>query len=124
MVIGVPIIIHRKDEYYGPSRYCMSSFSLIFICNTDFFLLGCWITNADTYIVESLISQYLWMWISQGAMVIFYTIMYLVMRGWLVVNDRSIHWNKRRGSAHQSEPQDDLTEEETTARAIAHLMLL
>ena len=123
-MIGVPIIIHRKDEYYGPSRYCMSSFSLIFIFNTDFFLLGCWITNADTYIVESLISQYLWMWISQGAMVIFYTIMYLVMRGWLVVNDRSIRWNTRRGSAHQSEPQDDLTEEETTARAIAHLMLL
>jgi len=124
MVIGVPIIIHRKEKYYGPSRYCMSSFSLIFICNTDFFLLGCWITNADTYIVESLISQYLWMWISQCAMVIFYTITYLVMRGWLVVNDRSILWNKRRGSTRQSEPQDDLTEEETTARAVAHLMLL
>ena len=57
-------------------------------------------------------------------MVIFYTITYLVMRGWLVVDDRSIRWNKRRGSAHQSEPQDDLTEEETTARAMAHLMLL
>jgi len=57
-------------------------------------------------------------------MVIFYTITYLVMRGWLVVNDRSILWNKRRGSTRQSEPQDDLTEEETTARAVAHLMLL
>jgi len=90
--------------------------------------LGCWIReaeeNQDRYIVESLLSQYLWMWIAAAAMVVLYPIMYLVMDNWLLVGDGSMRWNKMRSSTGQSELQDNLTEEETTAKEIAHLLLL
>jgi len=64
------------------------------------------------------------MWIAAAAMVVLYTIMFLVMRGWLIVGDRGIRWNKMPRITRRSEPQDNLTEEETTAKEIAHLMLL
>ena len=64
------------------------------------------------------------MWIAAAAMVVLYTIMFLVMRGWLIVGDRGIRWNKMRRTTRRSEPQNNLTEEETTAKEIAHLMLL
>ena len=101
----------------------------VFLCNTDLLvLLGCWIREAeseeDRYIVESLFSQYLWMWIAASAMVVFYSIIYFVMRGWLIVDNHGIRWNKKRGSVRQTEPQYTLTEEEMMAKEIAHLMLL
>lgn len=130
-MIGVPVIIHRNEHYYGPSGYCTSSASpfMIFLFDIDFFLfLGCWIREAEEnqnrYIAESLLSQYLWMWIAAATMVVLYTIMFLVMRGWLIVGDRGIRWNKMRRTTPRSEPQNNLTEEETRAKEIAHLMLL
>jgi hypothetical protein len=104
-----PVIVRftRSASFYSLSRPDH-------IINT-----GCWIKEDK---LAQLLTEYVWMWVSALVMAILYGIMFLVMRGFLIV-DNGVRWAKRR---HRVRPDlsggDD--EEERAARAMANLLLL
>jgi hypothetical protein len=87
----------------------------VFVCK------GCWVRKELR--TEQLLTEYVWQWASAFLMLILYTIMFVVMRGWLI-EDVSGGWywythNKTRNGAGQRE-----TQEEKESKAIAKLLLL
>ena len=65
------------------------------------------------------VTEYLWVWLAAGIMLILYTIMFAVMRGWFII-DNGIHWYD---PSHNGVGEKE-TEEEKEMKAIANLMLL
>lgn len=82
--------------------------------------IGCWIEKR--FKAEQIVTEYLWVWVAGFLMIILYTIMFLVIRGWFVI-DNGIHWheNHNANSSGDIEPESD---EEKETKAIANLMLL
>ncbi|KAF6763307.1 hypothetical protein DFP72DRAFT_986958 [Ephemerocybe angulata] len=66
LVVGIPNAVHRKEVYYGPTGY------------------WCWIDKKHT--AARIVTEYVWVWASGLIMAILYGIMFLVMRGFLVVD--------------------------------------
>jgi len=55
-------------------------------------------------------------------MAILYTIMYAVLRGWLIV-DRGIHWYKNYNPSYSGKEEVE-TEEEKNMKEVARMLLL
>ena len=68
-----------------------------------------------------IVTEYLWVWVAAGVMIILYTIMFAVMRGWFIIDDK-IHWYENYNLNHRVEEIE--TEDEKEMKAIANLMLL
>jgi len=83
-----------------------------------FSLTGCWIKSE--FKTEQIVTEYLWVWMAALLMAILYTIMFIVMRGWFII-DNGVHWYTNYG---QRQPTEVETEEEQESKAIANLMLL
>ncbi|KAJ2922566.1 hypothetical protein H1R20_g14517, partial [Candolleomyces eurysporus] len=103
LVVGIPNAVHRNDVYYGKTGY------------------WCWIKT--DFKAAQILSEYLWVWASAFIMAILYGIMFLVMRGFLIIgNGKGVRWAKK-----QSRVKLDLSagddEEERAARAMANLLL-
>jgi len=71
---------------------------------------------------EQLITEYLWVWISAFLMAILYCIMFVIMRGWFVI-DNGIYWYKTYGRKHGIVKPVEETQDEKDSKAIANLML-
>ncbi|KAF8149493.1 hypothetical protein B0H34DRAFT_189084 [Crassisporium funariophilum] len=101
LVIGIPNAIHRNEKYYGPTGY------------------WCWIV--PEFKTEQIVTEYLWVWIAGFSMAILYTIMFLVIRGWFII-DNGIHWHKTYEPVQEGawEPE---TEEDKETKLIANSML-
>jgi len=71
------------------------------------------------------VTEYLWVWVAGFVMILLYGIMFLVMRGWFIIDD-GIHWHKSYAPSHltTSKEIEIETEEEKTSKAIANLLLL
>ena len=69
-----------------------------------------------------IMTEYLWVWMAAAVMVILYTIMFTVIRGWFIV-DNGIHWYKNYNPGHTGQEEIE-TEEEKEMKAIANLLLL
>jgi len=78
-----------------------------------FSLKGCWIKGE--FNTELIVTEYLWVWLAAFLMAILYTIMFVVMRGWFVVDGPG------NGAGQPAEME---TEEDQESKAIANLMLL
>ena len=67
-------------------------------------------------------TEYLWEWVAAIIMAFLYTIMFVVMRGWFVIDD-GIYWYKNYNLNHKGEEEME-TEDEKEMKVIANLMLL
>ncbi|KAF8971222.1 hypothetical protein BDZ97DRAFT_1914223 [Flammula alnicola] len=101
LVIGIPNAVHRHQRYYGEIGY------------------WCWII--EEFRTEQIVSEYLWVWVAGFSMVILYTIMFIVMRGWFVI-DNGVHWHKNYNPSCPSVAEIE-TDEEKQTKVIATLML-
>ena len=79
---------------------------------------GCWILPEFT--AERLVTEYLWIWITAFVMLVLYLIMFVVTRGWIIV-DNGIHWHKSYN--HPIMPTE-VTPADEEARATARILLL
>jgi len=79
---------------------------------------GCWIQ--PKFPVERLVTEYLWVWITAFVMLVLYLIMFVVTRGWIIV-DNGIHWHKSYN--HPIMPTE-VTPADEEARATARILLL
>ncbi|KAF8894349.1 hypothetical protein CPB84DRAFT_1682661 [Gymnopilus junonius] len=103
MVIGIPNIVHRNKRYYGDTGY------------------WCWIL--DDYRAEQIVTEYLWSWTAGFVMLILYGITFMVMRGWIIV-DNGVYWYKNYTAKLRDSRMGPIeTEEDRTAKAIANMML-
>jgi hypothetical protein len=103
LVIGIPNIIHMNERYYGNTGY------------------WCWIVNE--FKTEQIVTEYLWVWMAGLVMAILYPIMYVVMKGWFIVDDKGAwHWYKTYNPAYTGQPLEE-TEEEKETKKIVGLML-
>jgi hypothetical protein len=124
IVVGIPNAVHRNDVYYGDTQYC--EFSLDPLSTLSLALLtlmptGCWIK--PQYKAAQILSEYLWVWSSAIIMSILYGIMFLFMRGFLVIgNGKGLRWKRASRVKLDLSGGDD--EEERAARAMANLLLL
>ncbi|KDR67559.1 hypothetical protein GALMADRAFT_79777 [Galerina marginata CBS 339.88] len=100
LVIGIANAIHRNESYYGNTGY------------------WCWIL--EKYETELIVTEYLWVWVSGFSMIILYGIMFVVMRGWFII-DNGVHWHKNYKSNQLAIEVE--TEEDKESKAIANLML-
>jgi len=104
LVIGIANIVHKRERYYGNTGY------------------WCWILSNFT--AEQIVTEYLWVWIALIVMAILYPVMYVVMKGWFVVDDEGgWHWYKNYKPAYIGQPPVVETEEEKETKAVASLML-
>ncbi|KAJ2922562.1 hypothetical protein H1R20_g14516, partial [Candolleomyces eurysporus] len=101
LVVGIPNAVHRNERYYGDTDY------------------WCWITRE--FQAAQLLTEYVWMWVSAFIMAILYGIMFLVMRGFLIVGN-GVRWAKRQDRVKLDLSGGD-DEEERAARAMANLLL-
>ncbi|PPQ92973.1 hypothetical protein CVT25_000174 [Psilocybe cyanescens] len=101
LVIGIPNAIHRNTKYYGDTGY------------------WCWILQE--FKTEQIVTEYLWVWSAGILMVILYSIMFVVMRGWVVL-DEGVHWYKNYRPKHPNLAVPE-TEEDKASKEIANLML-
>ncbi|KAF9479020.1 hypothetical protein BDN70DRAFT_895235 [Pholiota conissans] len=101
IVIGTPNIVHAHKRYYGDTGY------------------WCWILVE--FKAEEIVTEYLWVWVAGIMNAILYTIMFVVMRGWFII-DNGIHWHKNYTPSYPNVVEVE-TEEETQTKAIANLML-
>ncbi|KAG2016373.1 hypothetical protein CC2G_009544 [Coprinopsis cinerea AmutBmut pab1-1] len=103
LVVGIPNAVHRNEIYYGRNGF------------------WCWIR--DEYKVELVVSEYLWVWLAAFLMVVLYTLMFLVMRGFIVV-ERGVRWRGSNGvNVNRHHHNDEMDEEERAVRTIANLLL-
>lgn len=100
LVVGIPNAVHRKEVYYGPTGY------------------WCWIDKKHT--AARIVTEYVWVWASGLIMAILYGIMFLVMRGFLVVDGGIKFANRSRVRADLGSAD---TEEEMAAKQMANLLL-
>ncbi|RXW18068.1 hypothetical protein EST38_g7786 [Candolleomyces aberdarensis] len=101
LVVGIPNAVHRNESYYGDTDY------------------WCWVRR--DFQASQLLSEYVWMWVSAFIMAILYGIMFLVMRGFLIVGN-GVRWAKRQNRVKLDLSGGD-DEEERAARAMANLLL-
>ena len=79
----IPNIVHRNAEirYYGSTGFC-TSFSVLFRLHKRTLKrlesVGCWIE--PRYKAEQIVTEYLYMWIALGGMIVLYSIMGVVLR--------------------------------------------
>jgi hypothetical protein len=82
-----------------------------------FILLGCWIL--PRFKAESVVTEYLWVWLAAIFMIIFYGIMFASIRRWINIA-HGIHWyNQPWRKALDRESDDD-----KKIKAVANSMLL
>ncbi|KAF9526924.1 hypothetical protein CPB83DRAFT_908130 [Crepidotus variabilis] len=98
LIIGIPNAVHRNEYYYGPNGY------------------WCWIR--PNWTAELIVTEYLWVWLAAVAMLLIYTVMYCVMRGWFDIG-RSADLPMTSGNA----PTVEDIEEARQTKAIAKMML-
>ncbi|KAJ2919918.1 hypothetical protein MD484_g441, partial [Candolleomyces efflorescens] len=102
IVVGIPNAVHRNDVYYGDTQY------------------WCWIKTE--FKAAQILSEYLWVWSSAIIMTVLYGIMFLFMRGFLVIGGgKGLRWKRESRVRLDLEGGDD--EEERAARAMANLLL-
>lgn len=103
LVVGIPNAVFRHDVYYGadPGSY------------------WCWIVNK--YKAEQIVSEYLWVWSTAVALIILYGFMFLVIQGYVIIDDDGLHWHGK-ARAHLDLSGGD-TEEERDNKKIARMML-
>lgn len=82
--------------------------------------IGCWIEKP--FKTEQVVTEYLWVWTAGVVMAILYTIMFVVIRGWFII-DNGVHWYKNYKPSYPNAPEVE-TDEEKQTKAIANLMLL
>jgi len=70
LIIGITFATHKGQMYYGDTQY------------------WCWITAH--YSSERIVLEYLWLYISAFASLIIYAFLALVVKGFVIVNGRSI----------------------------------
>jgi hypothetical protein len=104
LVVGIPNAVFRHDVYYGadPGSY------------------WCWIVNH--YKAEQVVSEYLWVWSTAVALIILYGIMFLVIRGYVIIDEDGVHWHTNV-RVHLDLSGGD-TEEDRENKKIAKMMLL
>ncbi|RXW18065.1 hypothetical protein EST38_g7787 [Candolleomyces aberdarensis] len=103
LVVGIPNAVHRNDVYYGQTGY------------------WCWIKT--DFKAAQILSEYLWVWASGFIMAILYGIMFLVMRGFLIIgNGKGVRWARKESRVKLDLSAGD-DEEERAARAMANLLL-
>ena len=88
----------------------------------DIFLKGCWVTRK--FGVLQLVTQYLWVWSALILMLILYTIMFVVMRGWLIIENGVWYWYKNYMAGYVAGSPVEETQEEKNSKAIANSLLL
>ncbi|KAH6906349.1 hypothetical protein BKA70DRAFT_1105730 [Coprinopsis sp. MPI-PUGE-AT-0042] len=101
LLVGIPNIVRRNEQYYGNTGY------------------WCWIPSK--FKTEQILSEYLWVWFAAFSMIILYGIMFLVMRGFILI-ENGIHWRTSAKRVHLDLDEAE-TEEERESRAIANLLL-
>lgn len=83
-----------------------------FSTGQPFSIKGCWIKSDFRF--AQIATEYFWVWLAAFLMVVLYTIMFIVMRGWFTIG------RLRQGTGRPAEME---TEEEKETKAIAILML-
>ncbi|PPQ78887.1 hypothetical protein CVT24_012274 [Panaeolus cyanescens] len=102
IILVIPNRVHRSDDYYGPTGF------------------WCWITSK--YSTERIVTEYLWVWLSAFVMVVLYGAMFLVMRGWVII-DEGVHWYKNYQESSDNSYEHVESEETRRTKAIANSML-
>ena len=104
LVVGIPNAVFRHDVYYG----------------ADAGSYWCWIVNK--YKAEQIVSEYLWVWSTMVSLILLYGFMFLVIRGYVIIDDDGVHWHTKVRT-HLDLTGGD-TEEERDNKKIARMMLL
>src|SRR6266446_356608 len=86
----------------------------------DGFLTGCWVRRE--FRALQLVTEYVWLWVSLILMAILYTIMFVVMRGWFVVDNGVWYWYKNYIPRHGAGQPLEETQEEKESKAIANML--
>jgi hypothetical protein len=102
LLIAISSIIHMKERIYGSVGYT------------------CWIRTE--FRILQLVTGHMWTWASLCLTITLYIVMFVVMRGWLIVDNGVWHWYKPRDDG-AGQP-DEETQEERDSKAIANLLLL
>jgi len=102
LIIVIPYIPYRKERIYG---------------NAGFW---CWVR--PDFKVLQLVTQYAWLWLAVILMAILYTIMFLVLRGWFIVDNGIWYWYENYVPRNGAPVEE--TEEERESKAIANMLLL
>jgi len=71
------------------------------------------------FAAERVVTEFLWIWITGFSMLVLYFIMFLVMRGWVII-DYSIHWHTTYDHPNTSNP---VTPQDQEIRATARMLL-
>ena len=74
--------------------------------------------------MEQLVTQYVWLWAALILMAVLYTIMFIVMRGWFIIDKGVWYWHKNYLSTYGAGQPVEETQEEKDSKAIARLLLL
>jgi len=103
LIVVIPYFTHMKERFYGNVGY------------------WCWI-RAEFW-VERLTTVFLWLWLSLFLMLILYTIMFVVMRGWFIV-DNGVWYYRDYEPTYAAGQLVKETQQEKDSKAIANLLLL
>jgi len=103
LIVVIPYVPHMKEQFYGNAGY------------------WCWI-RAE-FMVEQLTTVFMWLWLSLFLMLILYTIMFVVMRGWFIV-DNGVWYYKNYEPTYAAGQLVKETQQEKDSKAIANLLLL
>jgi len=121
LVVGVPYHFHRNERYYGEAGYCKSLyFSFCSLLSYQFDVQGCFVRQG--FVTEQLVTEYLWVWGAAFLMAILYFTMFVVMRGWFIV-DNGVYWYKTYRRMYGNVQPVEETQDEKDSKAIANLML-
>ena len=74
--------------------------------------------------MEQLITQYLWLWVSLGVVIILYAIMFAVMRELIIIENGVWYWYSNHMPRSGAGRAAEKTREEKDSKAIANLLLL
>ncbi|KIK02188.1 hypothetical protein K443DRAFT_538876 [Laccaria amethystina LaAM-08-1] len=89
LVIGISYAATRTQQYYGPTNY--------------------WCFILRSHKTAQLMSQYLYMWSTAIMMIILYGVMFLILHGYVIVDD-GIHWYKGKQRVAMDLSIDENTE--------------
>lgn len=82
---------------------------------------GCWIL--PNWRVEQIVTEYLWVWFSALSMLVLYTLMFCVMKGWISIGRGLGDPLVVIDSTEPPSPTSDGAEQAKRTKAIANLML-
>jgi hypothetical protein len=86
--VAINIGINGASRFYGPTGPC-ESIPFIIGSGANFFL-GCWITAE--FSVQRTVADFMWMWISAFSSLLAYIALFLVLKGYIVVDGWRILW--------------------------------